>query len=301
MALIDAAYCDTEEEFAKILSFLSETYGSFHFLRNWSLTRMGEWKYGGNDRIDGAGPGSLSRNLHIWSEGSKVLGLAVSERGEDMTLQVGPDQRALEERMLDWTENEWGRDMDRIVVPVFANDVWRQNILKRRGYRPTGSHCSLRRYDTMISPHETPLEHGFSLSDLERSKDAGGYTEVLAKAFRKSSFDKKWFESKRKAPGYRTSMVLQVLSPDGKCVSCAEARVDWKQNYAEIALIATHPDYQNRGLAKACLAQCFGRLADMKVRDAYIRSKGEHAPSDRWYDSMLPIEKVEEFSWELTR
>ncbi len=81
MAIIDSAFDDTERELSQVLSFLSDTYGSFHALRNWSLTRMGDWRYGGNHRFAKTDPGFFSRNLHIWREGQRIIGIAVSERG----------------------------------------------------------------------------------------------------------------------------------------------------------------------------------------------------------------------------
>lgn len=301
MAIIDSAYENSELELSQVLTFLSEAYGSFHALRNWSITRIGDWRYGGNHRFSKTDPGFFTRNLHIWKEGSRILGLAVSERGEDMTLQVRPDQRILENRMLEWVEDQWGQGKDRIIVSAFSDDAWRQNLLLKRGYRMTESRGFLRRFDSTLSPHKAPLEKGFSLTDLGHSKDAEGCISVVSKAFGKPFIDRDWFESKKKAPGYKPNMVVQVLSPKGKCVSCAEARIDWKQNYSEIDPIATHPDYQRRGFAKACLAETFRRLAEMRIRDVYIGSDVEPAPSNRLYESMLPIGKVEDFSWELER
>jgi len=297
----DSAFVDSEQDLSEVLSFLSETYGSFHSLRNWSLTRMGDWRYGGNHRFIKTDPDFFSRNMHVWREGPKIIGLAISERGEEMTVQVGPDERRLEESMLGWVEDQWGREKGRIAVTVLANDVWRQNILEKRGYRMAESRGFLRRYDTLLSPHQASLENGFSLSDLERSKDADGLIDLISIAFANPSIDREWYESKHRAPGFQPSMCVQVLSPQGRCVSCAEARIDWKRNYAEIDLIATHPEYQRRGLSRACLAEMFKRLADMRVRDAYIGSVAEPAPSNRLFDSMLPIEKVEAISWELKR
>jgi len=159
----DSAFVDSEQDLSEVLSFLSETYGSFHSLRNWSLTRMGDWRYGGNHRFIKTDPDFFSRNMHVWREGPKIIGLAISERGEEMTVQVGPDERPLEESILGWVEDQWGREKDRIAVKVFANDEWRQNILRKRGYRTAGSTGFLRRYDTLFSPRKAPLENGFSL------------------------------------------------------------------------------------------------------------------------------------------
>lgn len=301
MAMTDSPFDNSASGLAEVLDFLSKTYGSYHSLRNWSLGRMSDWKYGGNCRFDRTDPDFFSRNMHLWRDGSRILGVAVSERGEAMSLQVGRDERLLEERMLEWTETVWGQGKDRIVVLANANDAWRQSVLRKRGYREAEECGFLRRYDTSLTPHQAPLPKGFSISDLAHSKNADGFVEVVSKAFAKPFIDKEWLESRRKAPGHMPGMAVQVLSSEGRCVSYAEARIDWKQNYAEIDPIATHPDFQRMGLARACLAESFKRLAAMGVRDAYIGSAVEPATSDRLYDSMLPVEKVEEFSWELTR
>jgi len=301
VAIIDSAFDNSERELSQVLSYLSDAYGSFHNLRTWSLTMMSDWKYGWNGLDNKTDPGFFSRNLHMWWDGPRLLSFAVSESGEDMTLQVGRDQRLLEERMLEWTEKEWGKGMDRIIVRALANDAWRQNILKSRGYRMVGSRGFLRRYDTAISPHEVPLEKGFSLSDPASSNDEASCIDVLSKALSRPFIDKEWFESKKKAPGYLANMVVWVMSPEGRCVAYAKACIDWKQNYAGITPIAVHPDYRLKGFERVCLAESMRRLANVGIRDVYIRSHIESSTSDLLYDSMLPIEKVEELSWELTK
>jgi ribosomal protein S18 acetylase RimI-like enzyme len=218
-----------------------------------------------------------------------------------MTVQTGPDRRLLDETIIEWIENVWGMDKDKIVIPSFADDAWRQNILKKRGYRLAGSRGFLRKYDVNLSPHQAPLEDKFVLSDLGRSKDTDGVIGVVSKACGSDLIDREWFMSRQNAPGFQPGTVVQAMSSKGICVSCAGARIDWKQNYAEIELIATHPDFQKKGLAKACLAECFKRLSDMKVRYAYIGPTNMSSHSYRLFESMLPIEKVEEFSWELAR
>jgi ribosomal protein S18 acetylase RimI-like enzyme len=123
----------------------------------------------------------------------------------------------------------------------------------------------------------------------------------MRNAFGKPFMDRQWFESRRKVPGYLPTMAIQVTSPQGRCVSYAEAHIDWKQNFAEIGPLATHPDYQCRGLAGACLAEMFRRLSAMEVRDAYMRSDMGSAASIRLLDRLLPVERQEEHSWELVR
>jgi hypothetical protein len=148
--MIEKAFDDSERELSQVLSFLSDCYGSYHELRNWSPTRMGEWRYGG-DRYIATDPRFFSRNLHVWWDGPKVVGIVVGDSGGDISLMVGPDHRLLEDRMLEWAENELGKDRERITVSALGHDAWRQAALRKRGYAARGPSGILWRFDTLLT------------------------------------------------------------------------------------------------------------------------------------------------------
>jgi ribosomal protein S18 acetylase RimI-like enzyme len=124
-----------------------------------------------------------------------------------------------------------------------------------------------------------------------------GYVEAVRGAFGRPVLNMEWYRSKITAPGYSHDWNIVVVSPEGRCASFCDARIDRKRGYAEIDPIGTHPDFQRMGLAKACILECFHRLSESGVGFAFIGSAEEPAPSNRLYDALAPVEKLEEHLW----
>lgn len=291
-----APYDGTERTFSEVLEFLTTTYRIYGRLQNWSINRFGNWRFGGNSKKLKTDPTFFSRNLHIWYDGSTIAGVAVSEGGGEVTLQLHPDNRELAGEMLDWAEEE-RRASGRCSVCRWSNDAWLMVLLRERGYKFAESGGLNRKYDTSLSPHRSPLPDGFEISDSSRLS-AEEYVRAVSGAFGRDTLDMEWYDSNARAPARDPRWMICMTAPGNRCASFADVRIDGGAGYAEIDPVGTHPDFQRLGLARACLAECFRRLHHEGIRHAYIGSAPEPAPSNRLYDSLRPIEVYEEQVWE---
>jgi len=214
-----------------------------------------------------------------------------------MTVMAHPHHLGLVDGMLDWVQSGSGT----AAVCCWSNDAWLQGRLRDRGYRFAESGGFCRKYDTSMSLLHSPVPPGFKVTDFAHYGDDEEYIRAVRGAFGRSSLDREWYDSNVRAPGRSPDWVICVVSPEGRCASFADVRIDLEAVYAEIDPIGTHPDFQRKGLARGCIAECFRRLRAEGVRHAYIGSDIEPAPANRLYDSLRPIEIYEEQVWTAER
>lgn len=294
-------YDGTARTFNEVLEFLSLCYRLDGRLQNWSVARLGNWRFGGNSKRLKSDPEFFNRNLHIWRDGDGIVGAVVADGGGVVTLLTHPHRRGIETEMLDWVEDEFEGPADRCTVTCWNNDTWLQALLRDRSYAYAESGGFNRKYDTHLSPHRSPLPDGFRMTTLEAYGDAEGYISAVSEAFGRATIDREWYDSNITAPCFSPRWVVLIESPDGHCASFCDVRIDRGAGYAEIDPIGTRPQFQRKGLARACIAECFRRLSEEGIRNAYIGSAPEPAPSNKLYDSLRPVERYEEMVWERKR
>ncbi len=294
-----AAFDGTQGTLSRCCSFLTESEKGYGFLRNWSVARLEDWRYGSNSRLESTDPGFFSRNLHYWRREGEVVGLCASGAEEVVTPMVLPDDWELEGEILSWAENVWAKGKEKIVVAAYDDDFARVQELETREFRRKESRGLVRKYDTPSVPHASPLPEGFSFRTLSEHGNVIDYVDAVRSAFGRETLDMKWFKSKERAPGYSRDWIVCAVINE-RVASFCEVRVDQRGGYAELDPIGTRPEHQKQGLARACVAESFRRLERAGVRRAYIGSASEPNHSNQLYDSLNPIEKREEFAWEKT-
>lgn len=284
-------------ELKELDRMLSDSYAANRWLDNWSSSRLWDWRFGGNAIRHRDDPSFFPRNLHIWRSEGHPIGFIISERGKDLSLQVHPDHRDLEDEMLDWVEQNWSAAPRSLETSVWCTDVWLQRLLAERGWAEIESAGFMRRYDTSLGIPEAPLPEGFRPTNMAKEGAVAEFVNAVIGAFKHPGLGMEWYRSKTAAPDYREEWLIMIMSPDGRCASFCDARMDWERGYTEIDPVGTHPDFQKKGLAKACLAHCLRGLGEAGIRDAFIGSDVEPNPSNRLYDSLHPVEKREGRVW----
>ncbi len=126
---VERDYHDNSAGLSEILDFLSTTYPLNGWLHNWSLNRMGDWRFGGNSIRSKTDPDFFARNVHLWDQGQELVGFSVAEYGDLVFLQVHPHHRGVEADMLRWTEECWGKDREKVQVAAYEVDAWRLALL----------------------------------------------------------------------------------------------------------------------------------------------------------------------------
>ena len=209
------------------MSFLSATYPLNGWLHNWSINRLGDWRFGGNAIRAKTDLNFFVRNVHIWEHEGKVIGFLVAEYGDLMFLQVHPHHRAMSPR---WCAGprSLGQEPEEGDLRGFrggrlaSGRARGTGLLSRRAvrYDPEVRLIPLRRTasnPTWIQDHD-PCDFG----------DEDSYIEAVRTSFDRDLFDREWFDSKVQAPGYSHQWNICVISPQNRVVSFADVRIDQK-------------------------------------------------------------------------
>ncbi|MBN1217663.1 MAG: GNAT family N-acetyltransferase [Anaerolineae bacterium] len=295
MAVHDFAYTHNDAEFEDMWKLLITSYALTGKPHNWFFARLENWKYAKVDE-----PVTFfTSNVHLWrNEAGELVGFCISEYGDNgIHLQIHPEYRFIEPDMLVWIERIWANGRENIETYAQLDDMERQKLLTQLGYEDLGDHGHMWTYDVSRPYPAVDLPPGFRIETLAENGAIEKHIAVERKTFNNTYLNQAWFEGKSSAPSYSFDLDFCVVSPKGEHVAFCLAWIDPQNHIAEIDPVGTHPDYRQRGLAKAVLSECFRRLRARGVRYAYIGSAPEPNVSNRLYESLQPIETYQENRW----
>jgi mycothiol synthase len=299
MQLYHESYPDTDAAFQELWEFLIESYALARRPENWLFDRLEDWRYGANAQRLAQQPSFFAEHAHLWRNAAHtLLGFSIAEYSDDsLYLQVHPQQRWIEEPMLAWAETTWASGKETLATYAYAHDRLRQDLLARRGYADAGESGRMYTYDLARQYPAGMLPAGFRITSLAEDGNVDSHITAVRDAFGRATLNRAWFETKITAPTYAPQWDLAVISPEGEHVAFCLARLDQRNQVAEIDPIGTRPEYQRRGLAKALVATCFRRLRASGIRYASIGAGPEPAVGNRLYESLRPFETLVEHRW----
>lgn len=282
-------YSHSQAEFDELHDLLRESYAIAGRPHDWLFARLENWKYA-NAAKAREDPGFFTRNVHLWrGQGSRLIGFCISEYGtKGIELQVHPHHRGVEGDMAGWILEEWGRGKEAVEVCACTEDIERQSLLARLGFREAGDDGYMRQYDVTRGYPASPLDPGFRVSTLAEAGNDEERIAVEAATFPHVGLDREWFDGKTSAPSYSADWDFVVVTPEGRYAAFCLAWLDRGNRVAEVDPVGTHPDFRRRGLARAVITECFRRLRAAGIERAYISSAPEPAVSNRLYESLAP-------------
>jgi len=299
MQLYDEQYHDTEAEFQELWNLLIESYALTGCPDNWLFDRLEDWKYGANAQRAKQNPTFFMEHAHLWRDTAGTLvGFCIAEyAANSVFLQVHPRYRWIEDAQLAWAETTWASGKESVATYAYAHDTPRRQLLSRRGYADAGESGRMYTFDLARRYPVAALPAGFRIATLAEDHNVESHIAAVSSAFGRATLNRAWFDTKITAPTYAPAWDLAVISPDGEHVAFCLARLDEQNRVAEIDPIGTRPEYQRRGLAKALVAECFGRLRACGMRYAYIGAGPKSAVGNRLYESLGSVEMFQEHCW----
>jgi GNAT superfamily N-acetyltransferase len=299
MQFQDYDYTGSQAEFLAMRDLLIESYAITRRPFNWLFDRLEDWKYGGNSNRIADDPDFFRRNAHLWRAAqARLIAFCISEYGgNQIFLQVHPEYRFVEPAMLDWAETRWAAGQDALETFAEVDDPVRQALLAARGYTDAGDDGYMRRYDLALDYAPLPLPAGYRIESLDQNRNYASRIAAVQRAFNQPALGRAWLESMFTAPSYEPAWDLSVLAPDGRHVAFCLAMLDRRNRIAEIDPVGTDPDYQQRGLAKALLTECFRRLQAAGMACAYIGAAPEPYKANRLYEALRPVAKYQTNRW----
>lgn len=282
-----------EADYQRVRELLIESYAITGTMHNWGVDCWDWFRYNGRVFEEIANSRSWEREVRLWeTDEGKLVGVVIPDGG-DVSLQVHPQYRRIEEDMLGWAERHHqagrprGADKWPLSVYVYEYDRERQALLKGRHYRNLGHDSYMRRRSLDESIPEFGLPPRYSIRNLAgaNQEDVEKRAAVANSAFGITKHTAQTIQMLQNAPTYRPELDLVVVGPDGTFVAYCVIWFDEANRIGMFGPVGTHRAHRRRRLGKAMMAEGLKRLGALKATRAYVDCDLDKA-ANRLYESV---------------
>lgn len=251
---------------------------------------------GANDLREMLADASVQKNTRVWKDGNRdIAAYALVDDFNNLLFDVRPDahSKELDAGIFGWgieclvRHNAESGTHDTLDAVCRAEDRERAAWLEHFGFvrQPLQT---VRMARALREPIEEPtLPDGFVLRAIEGVREA----EALA-ALHRAAFGSDYMTAEKRlawmaTPHYDAALDLVIVAPDGSLAASCFGSIDPEGNArtgrAEGSLdpVATHPNFQRLGLARACLVEGMRRLKERGVEYAVLGTSSENAAMQR--------------------
>jgi len=288
---------ENEADFWRIRNFLREAW-LFNDCREhcWHVAWLDYWRWHAIENLQACGP--LSEVVFIWETPSgEIAGVLHPEEAGDVYLQVHPRFRSeeLEGAMLDAAEEHlavWQDNAYTLYTWARADDTLRQDLLKRRGYGQGKWVTHVWRRDLDSPVLEAPLPEGYTIRSLGGLDDLPGRSLASWRGFHPDEPDGnyegwEWYLNIQRCPLYRRDLDLVVEAPGGEIAAFCIFWYDDATRSAYIEPVATVPQHQRRGLARAVITEGLRRVQRLGAQRALVTGM-EPGPNALYASTLSP-------------
>jgi ribosomal protein S18 acetylase RimI-like enzyme len=289
----------TDDRLDEAIAFLRGANPFSQHTWGWDTGRFIDFRWGANILRADARPDFFARNgTVIRTEGGTIVALIVSEVGEDdhCILTVSPDP-ALLASALRWLEDHY----DGEYLVFFPSDEadWIHEVLRDFGFA-RGEIAGLEwGYDLTRLDDPGPAPEGFVVDSLSDARDADyiGIDQCLEGAFGGKRDRVRVLRSLETNPMFRPELSIVARAADGRIAAYCKGEADAETGVCGIDPVATHPDFQGRGLGKAIVRACFAAQAELGGTESYIGSAPEGSAGSHLYRSLGPQSVTSHSTW----
>ena len=218
--------------------------------------------------------------VQLWhTQDGSFVAAAIPDGPGDLALQVDPQQRWLEDDVLDWAEHHLARVGDagsRVLDTwVFDWDTDRRDRLTARGYVPVaGWSWQNRRRRTSRAVEPRPLAVGYGLRNVDDSlADARRWVEATNAVFGHSTPVESYCTFLR-SPSFNPQLHIVVEAPDGAVAAFAGFTIDSANRVATLEPVGTTDGHRRLGLAQAAINEGLQRVARRGVDVVHVANWG---------------------------
>ena len=232
------------------------------------------------------------RDIHLWEAKSGALaGFAWHEppSSGDIFSRQTSYRTDLENEMLCWLESRRLQDRGEgpcaLTTGALEGDHQRTRILRSRGY----SRSSVG-YPHHLIPLDGPLPNqdlpsGFRVLTMADGGDLGQRVRVHQSAWGSRNFTLETYRELSRGECYRPEFDIVAAAPEGRYAASCLAWVDSETSTALLEPVGCDPKYRRRGLTRAAILFCLGRLKGAGVREAVVNTSTTNQAAMRLYES----------------
>jgi mycothiol synthase len=226
------------------------------------------------------GDGQLEQDVFLWeTEDGQIVSVLNPEQAGNAHLQAHPRlcPPELEEEMIALAEERLAvQRQGRRVVAVWtdARDTHRLAVLKRRGYTrgKWAEHQWRRDLDAAIP--DVPVPPGYTVRALGDVNELPTRSWASWRGFHPDEPDDdyegwEWYLNIQRCPLYRRDLDIVAVAPGGEIASFCTLWYDDVTRSAYVEPVATVPEYQRLGLARAAIAEGLRRAKRLGATRAF--------------------------------
>jgi len=294
--------CNKEDDFWRVRNFLREVFLLNSSLEHsWHVARLDYWRWHYIKTCNIFG--SVENGLTIWENANGKIIAALNHLGDsELRLHVHPHFRSaeLENEMLAYGEENFflvtadGRRS--ILMPIFEDDIQRQEIAQSRGYKKQPGWGHHYRCNLGSPIPDAPIPSGYVIRSMGGAEEYPARSWASWRAFHNDEPDENydgdyaWYANLQSAPLYRRDLdILAVASDDSMASFCTIFYDDYTRS-AVTVLVGTADDHWRRGLGKAVMTDGLRRLKEMGCK--HVFSTAHEDPADFLYRSVMQEMKV---------
>jgi mycothiol synthase len=283
----------TEDDYWRIRAFLRRVM-QLNDVRekSWHVARLDYWRW--HVAANCQDRDSIEDVVFLWETADGEIVAVLNPEGPgEAHLQVHPELRTpeLEEEMLAVAEEHLAADHDdKRVLTVWRDD---QDVLKRRGYtKGTWTEHQWRR-DLDAPIPDVPVSPGYTVRALGDVDELPARSWASWRGFHPDEPDEdyegwEWYLNVQRCPLYRRDLDIVAVAPSGEIASFCTLWYDDVTRSAYIEPVATVPEHQRRGLARAAITEGLRRLQRLGATRAFV---GGYEPGpNALYSSVLSAE-----------
>jgi ribosomal protein S18 acetylase RimI-like enzyme len=265
----------------------------------WDTGRFMDWRWGSNARRERERPGWFAANGRVFGDASGIRAVVIAESGtgDVCIITRDPEPEIVAEVLHRIEDSPLAADGLHCEISDAAD--WLRPVFATAGMTESPNRGHEWEYDPAAAGGAAPVPDGFTVRSLADGDPAThrAIADCLAAAFESDGDAVPALVSIEENPMFRPELSVYALSPDGRVASYCRGTVDPGNGVCGIDPVATHPEFQRRGLATAVVRACFRRQAELGGRLSYIGSAADPAPSTILYRSLGPQRKYTFSSW----
>lgn len=262
----------------------------------WETGRFIDWRWGGNTVRNQAEPGFFGRHGTVVRRDDAIAALVIAEYGGDdhCILTATEDVDLVKAALTELLDRKKG---ERITLIPSDEAAWIHEVLTEQGFvqgdvSELGWGYDLTSLDEVPAPPE-----GFVIDTLSGEVDFAELSRCLEGSFGGNRDRVPILRSLAANPMFRPELNIVARFGDGRIAAYCRGTVDPDSGVGSIDPVATHPDFQRRGLGAAIVRACFAAQAQLGGRESYIGSAPEGSAGSRLYRSLSPVSMTSYSEW----
>jgi mycothiol synthase len=285
-----------ENDFWHIRQFLREVMVANDFREfSWPVARLDYWRWHGIENCHSNE--SLEKEVILWETPDGQVAAVLNPEGNgNAFIQIHPAYKTLdleEEIILTAMERLSNRGSDgkqHLSIWTDSQDSLRLDILKKHSFVRGKEMESQWRRDLDGPIEAAPVAEGYTIRSLGDASEIPARSWASWRGFHPNEPDEKyegweWYHNIQRCPLYRRDLDIVAVAPDGTIAAFATFWYDDTTRTAYIEPVATVPEHQRKGLARAAITEGLRRVQRMGCRRAFV--SGMEAGPDALYSSTL--------------